>query len=86
MQTAVAALVTAVTEHRAGRADRDAVRAAIARWRRDEQHRDARPEQVLIAFKTVLEEMPVPRGHWGTDAGQAEYRDLIRICIEEYYA
>ena len=86
IHSAVAALVTAVTDHRAGRADRSAVRAAIARWRRDEQNRDARPEQVLVAFKSVLEDMPVARGYWATEAGQAEYRELIRICIEEYYS
>ena len=86
IQSAVAALVAAVTELRAGRGDRSAVRAAIARWRRDEQNKDARPEQVLVAFKSVLEEMPSTRGYWSTEAGQTEYRELIRICIEEYYS
>jgi len=86
VQSAVAALVKAVTDHRAGTSDRSAVRAAIARWRRDAQNQEARPEQVLVAFKTVLEGMPAGRHYWTTEAGEAEYRELIRVCIEEYYS
>ena len=81
----VKALMDTITAFRIGTADRRAVRAAIATWRHEVHNSNAQPEQVLIAFKSVLEQVPSMRARRDSGAYIDEYRELTRLCIEEYY-
>ena len=81
----VKALMDAIVDYRAGAVDRSVVRAAITRWRQEVHAANAQPEQVLIAFKSVLEQVPSIRAKRESGAYFEQYRELTRLCIEEYY-
>jgi hypothetical protein len=83
---AVDGFFAAVVAHREGRVDKGALTAAISRWRRETQQAEPRPEHVLVEFKKLLERVPPGGRRQSIDDRMAEQRQLILLCIEEYYS
>ena len=66
--------------------NKEEVRCAIRAWRRDSAHRALQPEQLLVQFKRAL--ATLPQNQWPADYDRLlmDRRDLIVICIEEYFS
>lgn len=64
----------------------DDVRHAIRTWCRAVARPGVQPEQVLIRFKAILRELEPAQQPKDRDVRLTEGREIIAMCIEEYFA
>lgn len=81
----VSALIDALTAYLVDRRDPVAMRAAIARWCHDVDQMKLEPQVLLVHFKQVLDALPVSEQSPNYDQRLADRREIIRMCIEEFY-
>jgi hypothetical protein len=80
------ALVEALAQYLKGARNPDEVRRAINLWRHDVTNQGLSPERILVTFKNILLGLSPPRGIADRDRWVVDQRDVILMCIEEYFS
>ncbi|HEY4307670.1 MAG TPA: hypothetical protein VGM82_24560 [Gemmatimonadaceae bacterium] len=79
------ALLLALAHYLAETRDKDEIRRGVAAWRADAAQAGAEPQQLLVAFKNILLELSIDQQADSHEQRLADQRELIALCIEEYY-
>lgn len=81
-----AKLIGALAEYLGSTRDKDHVRRAIKAWGHDIVRLGMRPERVLIQFKDILSNLTLAQQATDDDVRLADRREIILMCIEEYFS
>jgi hypothetical protein len=83
--TATAALIGALANYLSDTHDKSEIRVAINAWRHDRVNAGLRPEQLLVEFKEILVDLSPGQYDRGYEQWLVDRREIILMCIEEYY-